>query len=85
MPVQIQPNKLLGVLGEHDGYPVEHIDLSHDQTLLRCAYAESSVLDACISQGRAPGETIEAADDVISVGKDATFSPEAERERSSVC
>ena len=62
VPVQIQPNKLLGVLGEHDGYPVEHIDLSHDQMFLRCAYAGSSVLDACLSQGRTPGETIEAAD-----------------------
>ena len=32
--VQIQPNKLLGVIGEHDGYPVEDIDVSHDQTYL---------------------------------------------------
>ena len=31
---QVQPNKLLGVIGEHDGYPVEDIDVSHDQTYL---------------------------------------------------
>lgn len=34
--VQIQPNKLLGVIGEHEGYPVECIDVSFD-----CAYLGS--------------------------------------------
>ena len=32
--MQMQPNKLLGVIGEHEGYPVEHMDVSYDKTYL---------------------------------------------------
>ena len=39
--LQVQHNKLLGVIGEHDGYPVEHIDVSHDHAYLR--YAASAI------------------------------------------
>ena len=52
--LQVQPNKLLGVIGEHDGYPVEDIDVSHDLTylwspLLRCPVHVSPVcLHPCI-------------------------------------
>ena len=29
--VSILPNKMLGVVGEHDAYPVERLSLSHDR------------------------------------------------------
>lgn len=32
--VQIQPNKLLGVVGEHEHFPIERIALNRDNTLL---------------------------------------------------
>lgn len=32
--VQIHPNKLLGVIGDHDEMPVEKIDLSFDKNLI---------------------------------------------------
>ena len=40
--VQIHPNRLLGVVGEHD-FPIEAMDLSHDLSLLA-----SSSHDNCI-------------------------------------
>ena len=40
---QIQPNKLLGVIGEHDGYPVEHIALSHDRAFLSSCSHDNTV------------------------------------------
>ncbi|KAK6172493.1 hypothetical protein SNE40_016131 [Patella caerulea] len=32
--VNILPNSFMGVIGEHDGFPIEGIDLTHDKTLL---------------------------------------------------
>ncbi len=29
--VSILPNRMLGVVGEHDAYPVERLSLSHDR------------------------------------------------------
>ncbi|KAK9688494.1 WD domain repeat-containing protein 55 [Basidiobolus ranarum] len=40
--VQIHPNKLLGVVGEHDDFPVEQIRLSHDnQYMGSCAHDQT--------------------------------------------
>lgn len=32
--VQVHPNKLLGLIGEHEDFPVETLRLSHDRKLL---------------------------------------------------
>lgn len=32
--VQIHPNKFLGVLGDHNGYPIEELKFSHDKRLI---------------------------------------------------
>ncbi len=35
--ISIQPNKLLGVVGEHSDFPVETVVLSHDRKVGACA------------------------------------------------
>jgi hypothetical protein len=32
--VNILPNRFIGVVGEHDGFPIENMCVSHDKTLL---------------------------------------------------
>ena len=41
--VQLQPNKLLGVIGDHEGFPVERIALSHDKSFLASCSHDSTV------------------------------------------
>ena len=41
--VQIQPNSILGVIGDHDTFPVEGMGRSHDGNVL-CTYAHDEVL-----------------------------------------
>lgn len=41
--VQIQPNKLLGVIGEHEGFPVECIDVSYDCSFLASCSHDNTV------------------------------------------
>lgn len=39
----VQPNKLLGVLGSHDDFPVERMAFSHDRRLLASIAHDSAV------------------------------------------
>jgi WD40 repeat protein len=41
--VQIHPNQFLGVIGEHENYPIERMSLSHDKELLVSCSHDNSV------------------------------------------
>ncbi|EKX48261.1 hypothetical protein GUITHDRAFT_86068 [Guillardia theta CCMP2712] len=41
--ISVMPNKLLGVIGEHDGCPVEHIQMSHDNKFLASSSHDNTV------------------------------------------
>lgn len=41
--MQMYPNKLLGVVGDHDDFPIEKIALSHDRALLASCSHDQTV------------------------------------------
>jgi len=41
--MQLYPNKLLGVVGDHDEFPIEKISMSHDRRLLASCSHDSTV------------------------------------------
>jgi WD40 repeat protein len=74
--VSIQPDKLLGVLGDHDGFPIEKLAMSADRAYVGSVTHDSVVrlFDATILKDDWNGETedgdMEAADDKEDDGDD---------------
>jgi len=83
--VQIHPNKFLGLLGDHDDFPVEDIQFSHDKRLLGSLSYDNSIRlwDSSILLDEDDNEEDDNVDDTVDLAARSTHLSDDEWDSSS--
>eukprot|EP00281_Chroomonas_sp_CCMP1168_P027158 CAMPEP_0206248846 /NCGR_PEP_ID=MMETSP0047_2-20121206/20590_1 /ASSEMBLY_ACC=CAM_ASM_000192 /TAXON_ID=195065 /ORGANISM="Chroomonas mesostigmatica_cf, Strain CCMP1168" /LENGTH=366 /DNA_ID=CAMNT_0053674523 /DNA_START=51 /DNA_END=1151 /DNA_ORIENTATION=- len=81
--VSIQPNKLLGVIGEHEGYPVEHLAVSFDKKYLGSCSHDNTVKFWDVSELYEEGDDGEEGEEGMDEDGDAEMDVEDDSDDDS--